>query len=103
MQHVTGYLLTLQYFDFNVPLEYVNGQLRQKGNTSSNDIDVTRGKMLPIFIMSSLLLSKTDVGLKLFLAHNVKYDNSVTLRRTYDSFGQYMPIFRKTRTLVSSF
>ena len=30
--------------------------------------------------MSSLLLSKTDIGLKLFLAHNVRYGNSVTFR-----------------------
>ena len=44
------------------------------------DINVTRGKTLPDFIMSSLLLSKTDIGLKLFYAHNVKYGNSVTLR-----------------------
>ena len=36
--------------------------------------------MLPIFIMSSILLSKTDIGFKLFLAHNVMYDNSVTFR-----------------------
>ena len=35
--------------------------------------------MLPDFIMSSLLLSKTDIGLKLFFAHNVRYGNSVTL------------------------
>ena len=30
--------------------------------------------------MSSLLLSKTYIGLKLFFAHNVRYGNSVTLR-----------------------
>ena len=30
--------------------------------------------------MSSLLLSKTDIGLKLFFAHNVRYGNSVTFR-----------------------
>ena len=30
--------------------------------------------------MSSLLLSKTDIGLKLFFAHNVRYCNSVTFR-----------------------
>ena len=36
--------------------------------------------MLSDFIMSSLLLSKTDIGLKLFFAHNVRYGNSVTFR-----------------------
>ena len=30
--------------------------------------------------MSSLLLSKTDIGLKLFFAHNVRYGNFVTFR-----------------------
>ena len=30
-----------------------------------HDIYVTRGKTLPDFIVSSLLLSKTDIGLKL--------------------------------------
>ena len=30
--------------------------------------------------MSSLWLSKTDIGLKLFFAHNVRYGNSVTFR-----------------------
>ena len=30
--------------------------------------------------MSSILLSKTDIGLKLFFAHNVRYGNSVTFR-----------------------
>ena len=30
--------------------------------------------------MSSLLLSKTDIGLKLFSAHNVRYSSSVTFR-----------------------
>ena len=36
--------------------------------------------MLPDLIMSFLLLSKTDIGLKLFFAHNVRYGNSVTFR-----------------------
>ena len=36
--------------------------------------------MLPDFIMSFLLLSKTDIGLKFFFAHNVRYGNSVTFR-----------------------
>ena len=35
---------------------------------------------LPDFIMSFLLLSKTDIGLKLFFAHNVRYGNSVIFR-----------------------
>ena len=30
--------------------------------------------------MSSILLSKSDIGLKLFFAHNVKYGNDVTFR-----------------------
>ena len=30
--------------------------------------------------MSSFLLSKTDIGLKLFFDHNVRYGNSVTFR-----------------------
>ena len=36
--------------------------------------------MLPDFIMPSLLLSKTDVRLKHFFAHNVRSGNFVTLR-----------------------
>ena len=36
--------------------------------------------MLPDFIISSLLLSKTDIGFKLFFTHNVRYGNSVTFR-----------------------
>ena len=36
--------------------------------------------MLPDFIMSSLLLSKTDIDLKKNFAHNVRYGNSVTFR-----------------------
>ena len=49
-------------------------------NRDVHDINVTRGKTLPDFIMSSLLLSKTDIGLKLFFAHNVRYGNFVTFR-----------------------
>ena len=30
--------------------------------------------------MSFVLLSKTDIGLKLFFAHNVRYGNCVTFR-----------------------
>ena len=30
--------------------------------------------------MSTILLSKADIGLKLFFAHNVKYGNDVTFR-----------------------
>ena len=41
--------------------------------------------------MSSLLLSKTDIGLKLFFAHNVRYGNSVTFRiRVSLEFLQYL-------------
>ena len=47
MQRVTGYLLTPKDSDFYV-----------------HDIYVARGKTLPDFIMSSLLHSKTDIGLK---------------------------------------
>ena len=37
--------------------------------------------MLPDLIMSFLLLSKTDIGSKLFFfAHNVRYGNTVTFR-----------------------
>ena len=36
--------------------------------------------MLPDFVMSFQLLSKADIGLKLFFAHYVKYGNSVTFR-----------------------
>ena len=61
---LTVYLLTLQYFDFYAPLD-INGKFRQKVKTL-HDIDVTKGKTLPDFIMSFLLLSKTDIGLKLF-------------------------------------
>ena len=36
--------------------------------------------MFPEFIMSSFLLSKTNICLKLFFDHNVRYGNSVTFR-----------------------
>ena len=36
--------------------------------------------MLPEFIVSSHLLLKTDIGLKHFFAHNVRYGNFVTFR-----------------------
>ena len=36
--------------------------------------------MLPDIIMSFLLLSKRDIGLKHFFPHNVRYGNSVTFR-----------------------
>ena len=45
-----------------------------------HDINVARGKTLPDFIMSSLLLSKKDIGSKPFFAHYVRYGNSVTFR-----------------------
>ena len=43
-------------------------------------LTLPEAKTLPDFIMSSLLLSKTNVRLKLFFAHNVKYGNFVTYR-----------------------
>ena len=36
--------------------------------------------MVPDFIVPFLLLLKTDIGLKLFYAHNVRHGNSVTFR-----------------------
>ena len=45
-----------------------------------HDNNVTRGKKLTDFIMSSILLSKTDIYSKLFFDHNVRYGNSVTFR-----------------------
>ena len=36
--------------------------------------------MVPDVIVPFLLLSKTDIGLKLFFAHNVRHGNSVTFR-----------------------
>ena len=43
-------------------------------------LTLPEAKTLPDFIMSSLLLSKTDVRLKHFFAHNVKYGYFVTFR-----------------------
>ena len=43
-------------------------------------LTLPEAKTLPDFIMSSLLLSKTDVRLKHFFAHNVRYGNFVTFR-----------------------
>ena len=37
-------------------------------------------KTLPDFIMSSILLSKTDIGLKLFFANNVRYGNLMNFK-----------------------
>ena len=46
-----------------------------------HDNNLTRGKKLPDFIMSSFLLSKTDICSKFFFFdHNVRYGNSVTFR-----------------------
>ena len=44
--------------------------------------------------MSPILLSKTDIGLKLFFAHYIRYGNSVTLRigmtlELLQSFGNH--------------
>ena len=65
---------------FDVSLD-INGQLRQKVKKSRvHDNNVTRGKRLYVFIMSSLFLSKTGIGLKLFFDHNVRYGSSVTFR-----------------------
>ena len=47
--------------------------------------------MLPDFIMSFLLLSKTDIELNLFFAHNVRYGNAVTFRIWVElEFLQYL-------------
>ena len=43
-------------------------------------LTLPEAKTLPVFIMSSLLLSKTDVSLKFFFAHNVRYGNFVNFR-----------------------
>ena len=44
-------------------------------------LTLPEAKTLPDFIMSSLLLSKTDIRFKhFFFAHNVRYGNSVTFR-----------------------
>ena len=71
-----GYPLTLKKIDSDVSLD-INGRLRQK---SKDVMYVTRGKKLTDFIMSSILLSKTDICSKLFFDHNVRYGNSVTFR-----------------------
>ena len=77
MQRVTGYLLTPNDLDFRRFFRHK----RPITPKNKDDINVTRGKTLPDIIMSSLLLSKTDIGLKhFFFAHNVKYGNSVTFR-----------------------
>ena len=64
---------------FDVSLD-INGQLRQKVKKSRTDNNVTRGKTLYAFIMSSLFLSKTGIDLKLFFDHNVRYGSSVTFK-----------------------
>ena len=76
-----GYPLTLKKFDFDVSLD-INGRLRQKSKDVMyvHDNNVTRGKKLTDFIMSSILLSKMDICSKLFFDHNVRYGNSVTFR-----------------------
>ena len=68
---------------FDAPLD-INGKFRQKDTT-------LKGKTLPDFIMSFLLLSKTDISLKLFFVHNVRYGSSVTfiIEVAYESF-QYL-------------
>ena len=64
----------------DVPLDKKANHVINYFRRHVRDINVTRDKTLPDFIMSSLLLSKTNIGLKLFFAHNVKYGNSVTFR-----------------------
>ena len=48
---------------FDVSLD-INGQLCQK--VKKHDNNITRGKKCFVFIMSSLILSKMGIGLKLF-------------------------------------
>ena len=75
-----GYPLTLQNLIFDVSLD-INGRLRQKSkDVMYMIITLPEGKTLPDFIMSSFLLSKTDICSKLFFDHNVRYGNSVTFR-----------------------
>ena len=66
-------------FFFYVSLD-INGHLRQKIIYHVHQFNVTRGKTLPDFIMSFVLLSKTDICLKLVFAHNVRNGNYVTFR-----------------------
>ena len=65
IQRVTGYLLTPKNLDFRRFFAHKR-PITSKNKDIIYDINITRGKTLPDFIMSSLLLSKTDIGLKHF-------------------------------------
>ena len=65
MQRVMGYPLTLQNFDFWRFFGHKR-PIMSKKSRHVHDNNVTRGKKLPDFIMSSFLLSKTDICSKLF-------------------------------------
>ena len=46
----------------------MSGQLRKKESRRVHDINVARGKTLPDFIMSFLLLSNADIGFRLLFS-----------------------------------
>ena len=80
MQRVMGYLLTLPNFDFLRSFEHKRPITSKSKDVTYTIITLQEAKTLPDFIMSSVLLSKTDIGLNLFFDHNVRNGNSVTLR-----------------------
>ena len=66
MQRFMGYPLTLKKIDFDVSLD-INGRLRHKSkDVMYMIITLPEAKKLTDFIMSSILLSKTDICSKLF-------------------------------------
>ena len=66
MQRFMGYPLTLKKIDFDVSLD-INGRLRHKiKDVMYMIITLPEAKSLLIFIMSSILLSETDICSKLF-------------------------------------
>ena len=70
----TGYLLTLQYFDFWHSFGH-----KRPITSKSKDVTVTKGKTLPDFIMSSVFTFALVLKLS-FFPQNVRYGNSVTFR-----------------------
>ena len=69
MQRLMDYLLALQDFlIFDVSLD-INGQLHQKSKeVAYTIITLPEAKRFMFFIMSSLFLSKTGIGLKLLFS-----------------------------------
>ena len=67
VQHVTGYLLTPKDLDFLSFFGHKRPIMSKNKDVTYTILTLPEAKQaLPDFFLSSLLISKTDIGLKLF-------------------------------------